>query len=167
MTQKSALFLAVALTVFVLVLIGGVIATVAPSAVAQPGEDAGTQRTLQSAPATQSVVADAASSPITSAQAVSIARDAVRGARLEQAPELVDFQGTVAYEVLLDRATVYVDATTGEVIATQSATTAAAVAAPQSDRARDDRVERKQRGYHGSDDHEDRDGDDWEDDDDD
>jgi hypothetical protein len=35
------------------------------------------------------------------------------GARVMHWPTLVDFQGTVAYEVVLDRGTVYIDATTG------------------------------------------------------
>jgi uncharacterized membrane protein YkoI len=38
------------------------------------------------------------------------------GATLLGAPELVDFQGTAAYEVRLDRGNLYIDATTGRVV---------------------------------------------------
>jgi uncharacterized membrane protein YkoI len=48
--------------------------------------------------------------------AVTIALNAAAGATLTRQPELVDFQGTVAYEVLLDRGAVYVDANGGQVL---------------------------------------------------
>ena len=48
--------------------------------------------------------------------AAGIALAASPGANLLATPELVDFQGTVAYEVRLDRGNIYVDATTGKVL---------------------------------------------------
>ncbi len=48
--------------------------------------------------------------------AAAIALAASPGASLLATPELVDFQGTVAYEVRLDRGNIYVDATTGKVL---------------------------------------------------
>jgi hypothetical protein len=39
-----------------------------------------------------------------------------RGAILTGAPDLVSFQGVVAYEVLLDRGTVYVEANSGQIL---------------------------------------------------
>jgi uncharacterized membrane protein YkoI len=48
--------------------------------------------------------------------AVTIALGAAPGATLTRQPDLVSFQGTVAYEVLLDRGAVYVDANSGQVL---------------------------------------------------
>jgi uncharacterized membrane protein YkoI len=56
--------------------------------------------------------------------AAAIALGAVPGATLTRQPELVDFQGTVAYEVVLDRGNVYVDANSGQVLYNGAATTA-------------------------------------------
>ena len=49
-------------------------------------------------------------------QAVQIALQTAPGSVLLQPPELVDFQGIVAYEVVLDNGTVYIDANTGEIL---------------------------------------------------
>jgi uncharacterized membrane protein YkoI len=48
--------------------------------------------------------------------ATAIALGATPGTILTRAPELVSFQGIVAYEVLLDRGTVYVDANSGQIL---------------------------------------------------
>jgi uncharacterized membrane protein YkoI len=53
---------------------------------------------------------------VSSNQAASIALAAVPGAKLTRAPELVLFQGKAAYEVVLDRGKVYVDANSGQVL---------------------------------------------------
>ena len=53
---------------------------------------------------------------ITSDKAALVALSDVPGATLQKTPELVDFEGTVAYEVLLDSATLYIDANSGEVL---------------------------------------------------
>ncbi|MBI3362531.1 MAG: PepSY domain-containing protein, partial [Chloroflexi bacterium] len=58
----------------------------------------------------------AATYAVSSDQAALIALTAAPGAKLTRGPELVKFQGIVAYEVMLDRGTVYVDATTGQVL---------------------------------------------------
>jgi uncharacterized membrane protein YkoI len=57
--------------------------------------------------------------------AMAIALNSAPGATLTRQPELVDFQGIIAYEVLLDRGAVYVDANSGQVLYN-----AAAAAAP-------------------------------------
>jgi uncharacterized membrane protein YkoI len=62
--------------------------------------------------------------PISPDMAATIALNAVPGATLTRQPELVDFQGAVAYEVILDRGAVYVDATSGQVLYNGAATTA-------------------------------------------
>jgi uncharacterized membrane protein YkoI len=54
--------------------------------------------------------------PVSAEQAGMIAMGLVPGATLVSTPELVNFQGTVAYEVILNRGKVYVDATTATVL---------------------------------------------------
>lgn len=54
--------------------------------------------------------------PISPDAAAGIALGAAPGATLTRAPELVSFQGMVAYEVVLDRGTVYVDANNGQLL---------------------------------------------------
>ncbi|MFN8505767.1 peptidase [Kouleothrix sp.] len=49
-------------------------------------------------------------------QAADIALAAAPGGQLARAPELVDFEGTIAYEVVLDIGTIYVDANSGQVL---------------------------------------------------
>jgi uncharacterized membrane protein YkoI len=56
--------------------------------------------------------------------AVTLALSAAPGATLTRQPELVDFQGTAAYEVMLDRGAVYVDANTGQVLYNSAANVA-------------------------------------------
>jgi uncharacterized membrane protein YkoI len=48
--------------------------------------------------------------------AAGIALGAAPGATLIHAPDLVSFQGTVAYEVVLDRGTLYIDANSGQLL---------------------------------------------------
>lgn len=54
--------------------------------------------------------------PVSPDAAANVAVAAVRGARLNGTPDLVEFQGVAAYEVPLDRGNVYVDATSGKVL---------------------------------------------------
>jgi hypothetical protein len=54
--------------------------------------------------------------PVTPAMAGQLALNAVPGAVLLSTPELVLFEGKVAYEVVLDRGKIYIDATTGLVL---------------------------------------------------
>lgn len=54
---------------------------------------------------------------LTPEQAALVAQVAAPGASLLAQPELVDLQGVSAYEVRLDRGTVYVDASGGKIIA--------------------------------------------------
>ena len=54
--------------------------------------------------------------PVTPDQAANIALQAAPGAVLLSQPELVNFQGVMAYEVALDQGLVYVDATTGQIL---------------------------------------------------
>ncbi len=120
MTQRMTLLIAGAITAFMLVLIGGVAVTVAskPAAASQTEVQGQVQSAstvsvptagAQPAPATQT----ATLSPDVAAQ---VALNVVQGAALTRTPELVDYQGTLAYEVLLDQGTVYVNANTGGIL---------------------------------------------------
>ena len=54
--------------------------------------------------------------PVSAEQAGAVALAAMPGAGLNTTPELVDFEGTVAYEVNTSAGMIYVDATTGNVL---------------------------------------------------
>jgi uncharacterized membrane protein YkoI len=77
-----------------------------PRQAAAPVEPTATPAPVPPAPA-YAISADAASR---------LALSAAPGATLSRAPELVSFQGVVAYEVLLDRGAVYVDANSGQIL---------------------------------------------------
>ncbi len=113
MSQRMALVVAAALSVFVLVLIGGIAVNLAARSIA----------TAQAEPlaldANKELSGQAPSAPaaqLSPEQAEQIALNLAPRARSTRAPELVDYQGTLAYEVTLDRGVVYVDAKSGKVI---------------------------------------------------
>jgi len=54
--------------------------------------------------------------PISADLAAGLAVSLAPGARVVAWPTLVDFQGTVAYEIILDRGAMYIDATTGRLL---------------------------------------------------
>lgn len=139
MTHKHALVLAAALTAFSLIVIGGLVARlVSPAAVASdPLADPTVQALLQAREAEyQEALAQAnqqlerayqgqpdqapqrAAGPDTPAvsadQAAELARAMAPGATLTRQPELVVFEGTPAYEIVLDQGTLYVDANSGD-----------------------------------------------------
>jgi hypothetical protein len=142
MSQKTMLAVAASLTAFVLVLVGGVFGRVtnvqaasaqATSAAISPAMadlwnqresayraliDEANQR-LQAAASPTPQPTAAATDPaaaITPDQAANLAIVASRGASILKAPELVDFQGTVAYEVQTSAGLVYIDAANGSVL---------------------------------------------------
>lgn len=128
MSQRWALILASALTAFVIVLMLGVMLTVgvkafvlantAPLPVAAPS--AGTQPStpVANAPALPQPTAPNPATPRFSAeQAAQTALQLAPKAKLVRAPELVDFQGALAYEVSLDQGTLYIDANNGRILA--------------------------------------------------
>ena len=53
---------------------------------------------------------------LTSAQAIALAKQDMPSAQLRAMPELINYNGKVAYEVLLDSGTAYIDATLGTVL---------------------------------------------------
>jgi hypothetical protein len=66
---------------------------------------------LQSSLAKQSSLA-----ALTAAQATALAKQNAPSAVLQATPELINYNGTVAYEVLLDSGTAYIDANLGNVL---------------------------------------------------
>ncbi len=116
MKPTTAILGAVALTAFVLVLAGGLVYAVNSKTVsANLAAPAQTQilEPLSDAPApsptqTQLIAAD---------RAIQNALQLQPNGKLRQPPELVNYQGKMAYEVLLNAATVYVDALDGKILA--------------------------------------------------
>jgi|DewCreStandDraft_2_1066082.scaffolds.fasta_scaffold01154_14 hypothetical protein len=123
MSQRTAFILAAALTAFVLVVLGAVAAHI--GLVGQADAAAATLPPATASPAAPQSGADPSSiqpqpdAPIATISpdlAATIALNLLPDASVLRTPELVDFQGTVAYEVVLDRGTVYVDATNGRIL---------------------------------------------------
>lgn len=127
MNQRTLLSIAAALTAFVLVFVGGLAAFFTQQPTSAP--KAAPTGAIQQA-ATSAVNATNTPQPltpiagtvykVTAKQAGDTALSAVAGSKLSRDPELVNFQGssgtTAAYEVQLDKGTVYVDATSGTIL---------------------------------------------------
>ncbi len=80
-------------------------------------------------PATQ--VPAAPQYPISAEQAGQLALAAAPGANVLATPELVNYGNTAAYEVRLDRGTIYIDATTGAVLANNAVAPPTQAPAPE------------------------------------
>lgn len=102
--NRFALIVAGLLTAFALVVTGGIVATLAAI---QPAAAV----TVEEEPAAPDTAGD-----IGALEAAQEALLAAPGTRLLRLPEQVAYEGVTAYEVLLDRGPVYVDAATGEVL---------------------------------------------------
>lgn len=115
MSQRTALIVAAALTAFMLVVIGAI----GGSIVTKPAIGSNTT-TVQPAVHPQLAAAPQQTTDwqtaVSPGMAGQIAINSARGATLLRTPELVSFQGVVAYEALLDRGVVYVDANNGRVL---------------------------------------------------
>jgi hypothetical protein len=138
--HRTALILAAFLTAFVLIMTGGLVTL---RSIAQPAEAAAPAAAgareaewrqllaqanerlqqandalaqAQAAPVQPSTGDSAAGTDIGALRAAQAALLAVPGARLLRPPELVNFQGTTAYEVVLDQGAVYVDAATSQIL---------------------------------------------------
>ncbi len=114
MTQRTTLWIAAGLTAFVVVLIGATALALAfkPSAVTQAQTIAPAASDNNAAPA----IDPAALAKLTAAQAAQIALNVVPNGTVTRTPELVSYQGTTAYEVVLNQGTLYVDANTGKIL---------------------------------------------------
>ena len=141
MINRNALMLSLGGTVFLLVTAGGVYASVS-SAKATPAatiavEDVLNDPTVQAVlrereEAYQALIAEAnerlaeAATPtiepieneiqVEVGLAVALARNALGGGTLLREPELVNFNGRVAFELIFDRGRVYVDAISGAIL---------------------------------------------------
>lgn len=127
MSQRWALILASALTAFVVVLMLGVmvivgvkawvIANAAPVITPAPSANRQPLAPASDVPAAPQPPAPNPASPrFSPEQAAQTALKLAPTAKLTRAPELVNFQGALAYEVLLNQGTVYVDANNGRVL---------------------------------------------------
>ncbi|MGB8645567.1 MAG: PepSY domain-containing protein [Anaerolineae bacterium] len=132
MPHRTAFLVAAAMTVFVLILVGGVTATVAPKAVALnvsptllPTDTLAAMATAiltasPTATATETAKPTNTSVPqptiLLPDQALRIAYKLAPAAKLQKDPDLVNFKGKMAYEILFDLGAVYVDAFTGRVL---------------------------------------------------
>ncbi len=145
MSQKALVLIAGALTAFVLVIVGGVSARVAgaSAASAAPADasasaaswsqrEAEYQNLIQQANqqlqdayarlAATNPAPTATSVPMgpkvvfSPADAAAVALQAVPGSMLKRPPELVDYQGTIAYEVHTTAGLFYIDADTGAIL---------------------------------------------------
>ncbi|NTW02869.1 MAG: hypothetical protein HGA19_16575 [Oscillochloris sp.] len=135
MNRRTLLTLAAALTAIVLVLLASMFNgngtaaknDTAPSVATVVQPITAPQVSTGSAAQPQT---DAASYSVSAEQAGTLACAGVPGATLTGTPSLVSFQGVAAYEVPLDVGMAYVDANSGQVLATPSTTTSATVTAP-------------------------------------
>ncbi len=128
MKHRTAFIIAAALTAFVLMLAGGIAFAVTPKAVAfnptatAAATDTPTQtntatETLAPSPTfTRTKASLPAASILMPADASRIALRLAPQAKLQKAPELVNYRGRMAYEVLFDVGAVYVDAFSGSVL---------------------------------------------------
>ncbi len=117
MKKPMALAIAGALTALVLVLMFGVGTTIAVQSFLVSRTSAPQQAPLDNVVAPQpNVASDSVTTKFTAEQAGQIGLAAVPNSKLTATPELVNLQGTVAYQVTLNNAVVYVDANTGMVL---------------------------------------------------
>lgn len=129
MNQRLAFLLAGTLTAFMVVLMGGVAMTVlvrafVPAPTSVQTEFLPTNPAPAVAATSQESIAPLVAARLTPEQATRIAQTTLPRTHLSRTPELVNYNGTVAYEVVLDRGTIYVDANLGTVLS--SATNPAA-----------------------------------------
>jgi hypothetical protein len=141
MIHRKALMLSLGSTAFVLVTAGGVyagvtqaqVAPVATVAVEDVLNDPAVQAVLREREAAYQELIDEANQrlaefatptaeptvdqyPVTAGLAAALARNALGGGALLRQPELVLFNGRVAYELIFDRGRVYVDAVSGAIL---------------------------------------------------
>lgn len=126
MTQRLAFATAAGLVAFVVVLLGALGVYLA---VATPASTTALAAPVPPPPAaTGSAPAPTDPNPptgypVSADEAASIALSNAPGAALAQEPRLVNINGTIAYEVALDRGYVYVDANSGQVLYNSAAGT--------------------------------------------
>ncbi len=133
MKRRTGLIIAAALTAFILVFVGAVVRQFTtdssiPAQAAVP-EVAASQPQPAAAPFAPMIAPDSTSPsaaapsastqdyPVSPEQAAQLATTvAPPSAQVVRTPELVDYNGTVAYEVPFDGGNVYVDVTSGQIL---------------------------------------------------
>lgn len=124
MQQRTIFIVAGALTLCILVILGGIAANLSqPDRIIAPMSTPTTPGAPPPAVPLEALPTARIGAPpsapnvaVTVEQAVNMALQAAPGARLMQPPTLVNFQGTAAYEVLLDQGVVYVHAQNEQVL---------------------------------------------------
>lgn len=130
MKQRTAILVAIALTTFVVVVVGAITFSITLKASASQAAQAESvkvesmsgaaeqQINAPAAPTTNSPATNATAQPkiVSADDATRVARALFAGDTLAQPPELVNYKGKMAYEVVLGGGTVYVDAFTGNVL---------------------------------------------------
>ncbi|MBX0327208.1 PepSY domain-containing protein [Oscillochloris sp. ZM17-4] len=112
MNKRTTRMLAAVGAAIILVLVGVVIANRPKSA------DVAPQPAMTAAPQPAiATVSQQGSYPISPEQASGVALAGAPGATITGAPMLVSYQGATVYEVTLDTGMIYVDATSGQIIA--------------------------------------------------
>jgi uncharacterized membrane protein YkoI len=120
MSQRLTFTLAAALGTFVVVVLGALGAYLLLGGSANTSVYASQANAAAQAPSSQQSQSQGSVNgngyALSSDDAANTALSSVPGSSLLQQPRLVNFNGTVAYEVWLDKGYVYVDATSGQVI---------------------------------------------------
>ncbi len=133
MRQRTAILVAIGLTAFVVIMVGGI----AYAMVAQTGATketasenvlpltvGGNSGAVELTPTTASPVL------VQPARAAQVALGVMPNNTLQKTPELVNFQGKMAYEVLLSGGIVYVDAFTAQVLSSSVTVTSNVINTP-------------------------------------
>ncbi|NNJ13712.1 PepSY domain-containing protein [Chloroflexales bacterium ZM16-3] len=111
MNTRRTRTIAAVVAAIILVLIGVVIAN-------RPSNTSSTPSTTTTAPQPAiATIAQQGSYPVSPEQASGVALASAPGATITGAPMLVSYQGAIVYEVTLDTGMIYVDATSGQIIA--------------------------------------------------
>jgi hypothetical protein len=122
MNRRTTRTLAAVAAAIILVVIGIVVANRSSSTGSSP------QPVVASPQPASATVAQPSNYPVSTDQAGTIALASAPGATMTGAPMLVSYQGAIVYEVTLDTGMIYVDATSGKVLANTA--TNAATATP-------------------------------------
>jgi ABC-type Fe3+-hydroxamate transport system substrate-binding protein len=159
MLRQKSLLISAALTAFILVIVGALVGGMVqanPPATTSQTQEATTPSDPAGEPATTPVVATTAYA-VTPAEATGLALEEVQDGLLTGGiPELVSYEGTPAYEVVLEQGNVYVDASSGAILynGAQAAPTSATTPTTRSMQYDDDEHEedeherREHREYH-------------------
>jgi hypothetical protein len=121
MNRRTTRTIAAVAAAIILVVIGIVVANRSSSTGSSP------QPAVASPQPASATVAQPSKYPVSTDQAGTIALASAPGATMTGAPMLVSYQGAIVYEVTLDTGMIYVDATSGKVLA-NTATNAATAA---------------------------------------